>query len=528
MTFPYFDEFSAMALQPDSHLTESYPWPGHDTQWNGVRLSSKTISLLSPDSALDSASSQNLSNMQRYLSGPERPLFSADVFPLHGSRREHGTRSYHLDSQYDAVGPWHYPDQIVGKRSPDYHRSSWSASSSSSYNHSLQDEPSVATFSSSDPSSPLGMASQDYVECRPFSTYQPDDSISGSCALREVQQYPSPSEDAEQQMENDDSSDIKYEFTYEQEAPYYPSRVENGDHHYSQVPEHDEDLQVRMRDAESVQPVSKSEEDPDSDYTPSASGPKRRPRRASQSNKYPRRPSSARKSMDMGNRVSKKPKGSRFIKDSSAARPFPCPLAGYSCQATFASKNEWKRHVSTQHIRLGFWRCELCPNTIDGITTSYNDFNRKDLFAQHLRRMHYVNSSAGHAVPRGPSRDHPVTDENMAEYLRRCYIKLRDAPPKSSCLFCCQTFEGTGSWDERMEHVGRHFEKDKKPECTIYGVDTWREDEELRDWLCSEGLVECDHRGVWQLGDGTPRRRKGHFAADDDDSDDDDDNDGDD
>lgn len=527
MTFHYFDDFSPMGLRPDGHLAESYPWPGHDTQWNGVRLSSKTMSLLAPDLVLDSASSQNLSNMQRYLSGPERPLFSAHVFPLHGSRREHGTPSYHLDSQHDAVGPWHY-HQTLGKKSPDYHRSSWSASSSSSYNHSLPDEPSVATFSSSDPSSPLAMASQDYVECRPFSTYQPEDSVSGSCALREIQQYPSPSEDAEQPMDYDDSSDIKYEFTYEQEAPYYPSRAENGNHHYSQVPEHDEDLQVRMREAESVQPVSKSEEDADSDYAPSASGPKRRPSRASQSAKFPTRLSSARKSMDMGSRVSKRPKGSRFNKDSSSARPFPCPLAGYSCQATFASKNEWKRHVSTQHIRLGFWRCELCPNTVDGITTSYNDFNRKDLFAQHLRRMHFAGSSAGHAVPRGPSRDNPVTDENMAEYLRRCYIKLRDPPPKSSCLFCSQMFEGTGSWDERMEHVGRHFEKDKKPECSVYGVNAWREDDELRDWLCSEGLVECDHRGVWQLGDGTPRRRHGRAAADCHGSDDDYDHDGDD
>lgn len=499
MTFQYFDDFSTMGMHPDAHLAESYPWPGHDAQWSGVRLCSKTISLVGPELALDSASSQNLSNMQRYLSGPERPLFNADVFPLDGSQRG---QTYHLDAQYDAVGPWHYPDQTAGKRSPDYHRSSWSASSSSSYNHSLPDEPSVATFSSSDPSSPPGMSSQDYFDCS-FAAYQPEDSIGGSCALREIQQYPSPSEDAEQQMDYDDSSDVKYEFTYEQEAPYYPSRVP------PQMPDHDEDLQVRMRDAESVQPVSKSEEDPDSDYTP-ASGPKRRRRPSSTPNKFSR----ARKSVDMGHhhhhRVSKKSKGSRLNKDNSAARPFPCPLAGYSCQATFASKNEWKRHVSTQHIRLGFWRCELCPNTVDGITTSYNDFNRKDLFAQHLRRMHFASSSSAG----------PVNDENMADYLRRCYIKLRDPPPKSSCLFCSQTFEGTGSWDERMEHVGRHFEKDKKPECSVYGVDAWREDDELRDWLCCEGLVERDHRGEWQLGDGTPRRERRAVVADDSDDDD--------
>ena len=41
-------------------------------------------------------------------------------------------------------------------------------------------------------------------------------------------------------------------------------------------------------------------------------------------------------------------------------RPFPCCFAQFNCHASFTSKNEWKRHISTKHIQLGFWRCDMC------------------------------------------------------------------------------------------------------------------------------------------------------------------------
>ncbi|KAF2146799.1 uncharacterized protein K452DRAFT_203728, partial [Aplosporella prunicola CBS 121167] len=167
-------------------------------------------------------------------------------------------------------------------------------------------------------------------------------------------------------------------------------------------------------------------------------------------------------------------------------RPFPCPLAGYSCAATFASKNEWKRHVSTQHVRLGFWRCALCPSSVDGgATVSFNDFNRKDLFAQHLRRMHFApeqqqhhkhdrkpstasttsttssSTSSDNTSTTSTSQTTPtttITETTMPAFQKTCYRRLRDPPPASTCLFCTRSFAGPGSWDERMEHVGRHFE----------------------------------------------------------------------
>jgi len=67
-------------------------------------------------------------------------------------------------------------------------------------------------------------------------------------------------------------------------------------------------------------------------------------------------------------------------------RPFPCAFSFAGCTSTFGSKNEWKRHIASQHLCLTFYRCSSCPqSTVEG---KGNEFNRKDLFTQHLRRMH--------------------------------------------------------------------------------------------------------------------------------------------
>ncbi|TKA71641.1 hypothetical protein B0A55_07574 [Friedmanniomyces simplex] len=90
-----------------------------------------------------------------------------------------------------------------------------------------------------------------------------------------------------------------------------------------------------------------------------------------------------------------------YSKDTASPRTFPCPFAQYGCTSTFGSKNEWKRHVYTQHLRLGIWRCDQCSNG----DRRPHDFNRKDLFVQHVRRMHPVTAEARKAVSKSrPAR----------------------------------------------------------------------------------------------------------------------------
>ncbi|GAB1743679.1 hypothetical protein NU219Hw_g604t1 [Hortaea werneckii] len=176
-------------------------------------------------------------------------------------------------------------------------------------------------------------------------------------------------------------------------------------------------------------------------------------------------------------------------------RSFPCPLTVYGCTSTFGSKNEWKRHVSTQHIRLSFWRCDQCPTE----DRQPNDFNRKDLFIQHVRRMHPLvlnERKSAVRVPRKGKRGSECGVEKddametaLAEIAKRCTIKLRGAPIQSGCLFCDATFEGPNSWEERMEHVGRHMEAARKLDRAAPHLNSWRHDDLTERWLRAEGLV---------------------------------------
>ncbi|KAK1064598.1 hypothetical protein LTR74_008600 [Friedmanniomyces endolithicus] len=195
-------------------------------------------------------------------------------------------------------------------------------------------------------------------------------------------------------------------------------------------------------------------------------------------------------------------------KTNSLPRAFPCPFAQYGCASTFGSKNEWKRHVYTQHLRLGYWRCDQCPNG----DRRPNDFNRKDLFVQHVRRMHPVSAEAKKAAAAG-SKSRPARggggggrgghkddgDELVLDTMRlRCYREMRKAPARSGCLFCDQVFAGANSWDERMEHIGRHLEAAKKDREEGERVDpsTWLVDEVTEGWLLKEGLARREKCGL--------------------------------
>ncbi|KAF2170575.1 hypothetical protein M409DRAFT_19393 [Zasmidium cellare ATCC 36951] len=180
-------------------------------------------------------------------------------------------------------------------------------------------------------------------------------------------------------------------------------------------------------------------------------------------------------------------------------RSFPCPLSIYGCTSTFGSKNEWKRHVNTQHMRMGFWRCDMCKNG----DRKPNDFNRKDLFIQHVRRMHPLSATspatAGLPAPSKSSKDGEDM-QLLQTAAARCYKALRHPPEESCCLFCDRTFSGEGTWDDRMEHVGRHLElirraNDQPPESK-----DWRADQPMEKWLASYQVIVPNGDG-WILDD---------------------------
>ena len=186
----------------------------------------------------------------------------------------------------------------------------------------------------------------------------------------------------------------------------------------------------------------------------------------------------------------------RKLPKSIATRPrrsFVCTFSRYGCTSSFASKNEWKRHVASQHLQLGFYRCDVgqCNNSLGNTRpmSCTNDFERKDLFTQHQRRMH------------APwAKYHAATEEEKQQYETdleavriRCWHEQRQPPWRSICGFCGEEFVGFQSWNLRMEHIGRHYEKG---EVTIESEE--KEDIALRDWAIHEGILSWDG-GRWKL-----------------------------
>ncbi|KAF7539614.1 hypothetical protein G7Z17_g12382 [Cylindrodendrum hubeiense] len=171
-------------------------------------------------------------------------------------------------------------------------------------------------------------------------------------------------------------------------------------------------------------------------------------------------------------------------------RPFPCAFSFAGCTSTFGSKNEWKRHISSQHLCLQYYRCSACTqSTVEG---KGNEFNRKDLFTQHLRRMH-APFQIKRAIAKGDSKLQTEWEAHVKEMQQSCLVQRRHPPQRSACPKPdCQTaFEGPTSWDEWTEHVGRHMEKG---EGQRLGVDRL-----LAKWALDESIIEPKADGEYRL-----------------------------
>ncbi|KAM0259100.1 hypothetical protein ACHAQJ_003471 [Trichoderma viride] len=171
-------------------------------------------------------------------------------------------------------------------------------------------------------------------------------------------------------------------------------------------------------------------------------------------------------------------------------RPFPCAFSFAGCASTFGSKNEWKRHIASQHLCLTYYCCSSCPQS--SAEGKGNEFNRKDLFTQHLRRMH-APFQIKRTIAKGDSKLQAEWDAHVKEMQQSCLVTRRHPPQKSACprKECNAVFEGSTSWDEWTEHVGRHMEKG---EAQRLGVDKL-----LAEWALDEGIIELKSDGEYRL-----------------------------
>jgi len=189
---------------------------------------------------------------------------------------------------------------------------------------------------------------------------------------------------------------------------------------------------------------------------------------------------------------------------------YPCPFLPYGCPASFSSKNEWKRHLNTQHLSLSTYRCDLCvpkPSSSSSPQQT-NDFNRKDLFIQHLRRMHCKTSSESASTISSVKTARynciivPDTPAQLAKQADRCYIPPPAPPTSTQCIFCCSNFSGSQAWILRTEHISRHLERLRRDGQEVPKVEKWMRDMDVERWCLESGVLVL-YRGR----DGTGRLR---------------------
>lgn len=230
-------------------------------------------------------------------------------------------------------------------------------------------------------------------------------------------------------------------------------------------------------------------------------------------------------------------------------RPFICVFRFAGCSSTFASKNEWKRHVMSQHLLLHYWLCDIdvcADNKNDHVAAApasnkrnrgtasrrvKNDiagvepiglplpdgaiFNRKDLYTQHLRRMHTpsnikngnsaktnkkTHTSSPDATYPGPP---PSKWDDHIKILQSHALRERcQLPAHMNCPapHCTSTFSGADAWDQRMEHVAKHLEKAAtgEEEPVVFGGPS---DPSLMNWATGPevAVVRPAGAGRWVL-----------------------------
>ncbi|OAQ97189.1 hypothetical protein LLEC1_00965 [Akanthomyces lecanii] len=184
---------------------------------------------------------------------------------------------------------------------------------------------------------------------------------------------------------------------------------------------------------------------------------------------------------------------------SEHTRPLLCIFHYAGCSSRFASKNEWKRHVASQHLALRYWICTegTCGQTRGPSTRARaaslpafgSIFNRKDLYTQHIRRMHLAPEGSP-VMGSGSRRPVPSEVEDRMRELQlnaartRCQLPKYMMCPASGCP---SEFHGPNAWDDRMEHVALHLERaasGDEPPVAFGGPGDWT----LTDWAASEGV----------------------------------------
>jgi hypothetical protein len=134
------------------------------------------------------------------------------------------------------------------------------------------------------------------------------------------------------------------------------------------------------------------------------------------------------------------------------SKPYGCTYT--KCHKRFGSKSDWKRHENSQHFQLEAYRCsQLSPEC----KVCGEHFLRIDHFKKHLDTQHKLSDE----------------QQQVDEAKRRKIGK--NCQQQFWCGFHGEIIElkvkREAAWDERFDHIAKHFEKEEKS---------------IEEWVCVE------------------------------------------
>ncbi|KAJ9669193.1 hypothetical protein H2201_000544 [Coniosporium apollinis] len=134
-------------------------------------------------------------------------------------------------------------------------------------------------------------------------------------------------------------------------------------------------------------------------------------------------------------------------------KPYGCTF--YKCEKSFGSKNDWKRHESTQHFQHEAWLCLVSKaGTQKGDCA--NPFYGQEHFERHLQDNHQFRNKA-----------------KLSDFSDKCRMG-RNGLHQYWCGFCKELHPvknvGIKAWDERFNHIDEMFKEGRK----------------IGEWLCVE------------------------------------------
>lgn len=132
-------------------------------------------------------------------------------------------------------------------------------------------------------------------------------------------------------------------------------------------------------------------------------------------------------------------------------RPYGCTYP--KCHKRFGAKSDWKRHENSQHFQQEAFRCD--------------------------QELHTGQVCGVHLYREGAFKNHLETQHKMACEVAQEHVNLRRIGKNCQGTFWCGLCKDVvplkerrnAAWDERFDHIARHFEKERRS---------------IDDWICAE------------------------------------------